>query len=265
MTSREPTEPSPPRPSDDGAETDGAVRALSVDTVHARIRQAILLGEFAPGTEMSQVQLANELGVSRTPLREALRLLQREGLITAERNRMVRVSPLSLDDLEQLYALRIVNEALGIRLTVPQLTEQELARLDELLATMERLAADGDVERWEAPHREFHMLLVAGAGARPCRLIEELAQHSERYRRVYVTQEPRAWSYGAAEHVAIVDACRARDAVAAAEQLARHLSRTALTVIMLVSPEREPTLVRAAVRAVVCGGEPAIPLPGTGA
>src|SRR5437588_4287074 len=96
---------------------------LSTELVHARLRDGILRGEFDPRVPISQVQLAARLGVSRTPLREALRMLQREGLIDSEPNRRVRVAELSVVDLEQLYAARIVIEALGTRIAVPSLTE----------------------------------------------------------------------------------------------------------------------------------------------
>ena len=227
---------------------------LSLDSVHARVRHAILHGTLEPGTIMSQVQLAQELGVSRTPLREALRLLQREGLVDAEPNRRVRVASISIEDLEQLYTLRIVNEAFGIRLTVPELTATDVEALRALLGEMDRFAAQRDLDRWEVPHREFHRRLVRGAGARPLKLIEELSDHAERYRRAYFdVGGPRAWSTGPAEHAAIVDACSRGEAGEAAELLARHLSRTALGVLMQIAPEHDPREIRAAVRSVMRG------------
>ena len=227
---------------------------LSLDVVHGRVRDAILHGELEPGAIMSQVQLAQELGVSRTPLREALRLLQREGLVDAEPNRRVRVASISIADLEQLYTLRIVNEAFGIRLTVPQMTPADIAGLRELLAEMQRFGEQRDLDSWEVPHREFHRRLVRGAGARPLKLIEELSDHAERYRRAYFdVGGPRAWNVGPGEHPPIVDACERGEAGEAAELLARHLSRTALSVLMHIAPEHDPHEIRAAVRSVLRG------------
>jgi DNA-binding GntR family transcriptional regulator len=226
------------------------------EVVHDQLREAILHGRLPAGETMSQVQLARELGVSRTPLREALRMLQREGLVEAEANRMVRVAAFSIEDLEELYALRIVNEALAIRLTVPTMTAADDAFLQDALAAMERHARERDFDGWEHHHGAFHRRLVRSAGARPLRLLAELADHSERYRRLYAEQDPRAWSVGAAEHEGIVEACRARDRAQAAERLARHLSRTALTVLTHVAPEHEPATVRSALRAVIDGESP---------
>src|SRR5438477_323578 len=114
----------------------GNTTELSTEVVHDRLRESILKGEFDPRVPISQVQLAARLGVSRTPLREALRMLQREGLIDSEPNRRVRVAELSLADLEQPYASRVLLEALAVRLTVPAYTEADLAELKGALAGM---------------------------------------------------------------------------------------------------------------------------------
>jgi DNA-binding GntR family transcriptional regulator len=233
----------------------------STGVVHKRLREEILSGEIAAGTGLSQAQIAKQLGISRGPVREAFRLLEREGLIISEVNQRARVAPFSIDDLEQLYAVRIATEALGVALSVPRLSAEELDSLDVALAEMDALAGV-DVAAWEQVHQRFHRLLASHAGERIERLILDLFEHAERYRRAYVTGEPRAWSQGAAEHREIVEACRARDAPLAASRLARHLSRTALTVLMLVAPEHDPQVVRAAVRQVTGPVTPAaLPAP----
>jgi DNA-binding GntR family transcriptional regulator len=230
-----------------------ASNGTGAEQVYRRLREAILHGRLAPGGVVSQVQLARELGVSRTPLREAVRMLQRDGLVSGEANRMVRVATFSIQDVEELYAVRIANEALAIRLTVPGMTDQDDASLKESLDQMASLAGLGDVDGWELKHRAFHTHLVRGGGTRLCTLLSELYDHAERYRRLYITSEPRAMSIGAAEHEAIVDACRARDAPGAAAELARHLSRTALMALMQIAPEHEPAMVRGTLRAVLDG------------
>jgi DNA-binding GntR family transcriptional regulator len=234
---------------------DPSVNGTGAELVYARLREAILHGRLEPGLVISQVQLARELGVSRTPLREAVRMLQREGLVSGEANRMVRVSPLSIQDVEELYSVRIANEALAIRLTVPKMTADDDAALQECLGLLARFAQQGDIDTWERHHRAFHTRLVRGGGRRLCTLLSELYDHAERYRRLYITSEPRAMSIGAAEHEGIVAACHARDAARAAAELARHLSRTALTALMQIAPEHEPALVRATLRAVLDGSE----------
>jgi DNA-binding GntR family transcriptional regulator len=232
--------------------------------VHDRLREAILRGELEIDTPISQVKLAQRLGVSRTPLREAVRMLQREGLILSERNRQVRVAPLSVNDLEELYAHRLVIEALTLRLSVPRFDETDFEEMTDYLAEMHRVEREQTLERrledlelWETPHRAFHEALRKRAGPRLARDASILYDHSERYRRVYLA-DPGAWRRAGQEHEAILEACRNRDSERASELLARHLARTALTVIASLAPEHDPAPVRVALQLVV-GPLPADP------
>ncbi len=244
-------EPAPPVPRtqtlDDGREAPHD----SVAAVHARLRQSILRCELPAGVPLSQVQLAAQLGVSRTPLREALRLLQREGLVEGAHNQRVRIASFSTADLEQVYAARIMLESLAVRMTVPRLGEDDGRALGAYLVQMGVLATTEEYERWNTAHRAFHAGLVARGGARLLAQIDQLSDHAERYRRYYATWSPGAWVAGAAEHQAILAACRERDPAAAAEQLARHYATTALRVIALVEPEHDPAIIRTALRSVV--------------
>ena len=225
----------------------GGGAELSTEVVHARLRDDILRGEFDPRTPISQVQLAARLGVSRTPLREALRMLQREGLIDSEPNRRVRVAPLSVADLEQLYALRVMVEPLAVRLSVPLMSGADLDAIGTALEAMDARAKLRDLDAWERAHRSYHELLRAHAGERFVRLAGDLSDHTERYRRVYMG-EPRAWTAAAEEHRAVAQACMAREGALAASQLARHLARTALSLMAAVSPEHDPVPIRVALR-----------------
>src|ERR1700745_1309753 len=104
----------------------GGTRAgQHVALVHAPLRAAILRGELPAGQTTSQVSLARDLDVGRTPLREALRMLQREGLVVSEPNRRVRIAALSATDAEELYVMRIALEAVAVRITVPTLTSTD--------------------------------------------------------------------------------------------------------------------------------------------
>ncbi len=227
--------------------------ATGADLVYEQLRAQILTGVLTPGLVVSQVALARELGVSRTPLREAVRMLQREGLVAGEANRMIRIASFSIADVEELYAVRIANEALAIRLTVPKMTAADDAALDESLEDMARTATANDEDAWTMSHRTFHTRLVAGSGKRLRTLLSELYDYAERYRHLYRTTEPRAMSIGAREHERIVEACHARDASRASDELVRHLSRTALTALTAIAPEHEPALVRSALRALLSG------------
>jgi DNA-binding GntR family transcriptional regulator len=223
----------------------------NAEAVHDQLRAAILRNELPAGMILNQVHVAKRLGVSRTPLREAFRMLQREGLIEGKSNRRMRVAGLSLDGLEDLYAMRILLEGLAIRLTVPQQSNETLSELKNLLKEMENLAQLEDYEAWEVPHLKFHAGLVQAVGERQRREIMRLSEHAERYRRAYTTETPRAWAKGVKEHKAILDACVDRDPILAAERLARHYSSVVLGLLGMLAPEHEPVAVRTAMRMLV--------------
>jgi DNA-binding GntR family transcriptional regulator len=223
----------------------------NVEIVHLRLRDMILRGELPVAVPLSQVKLAQQLGVSRTPLREALRLLQHEGLVRGEPRQRVRISGFSIMDLEQLYAARITLEALGIRLTIPNLSADDLKMLEGHLIGIEQYSMLEDYDQWRVPHRAFHRGLVAHAGERIVSLIAQLSDHAERYRRVYTLDTPGAWTAGVKEHRAIFDACVAGDLAAASDRLGRHYAHVALSVIALAAPEHDPAIVRAALRMVM--------------
>ncbi|HVB22576.1 MAG TPA: GntR family transcriptional regulator [Ktedonobacteraceae bacterium] len=225
----------------------------SMEAVYQQLRAAILNCEIPVATPLSQVQLARKLGVSRTPLREAIRLLQREGLIEASPNQRVRVAGFSVEDLDQLYAMRISLEALGVRMTVPYMNTADMQQLEDCLARMDELTEIEEYDCWNVPHRTYHALLVAGAGKRLCKQIEQLSGHAERYRRFYTAQTSGAWLAGLFEHSTIFEACKARHPAAAAEQLGRHYSTVALRVIATVAPEYDPVAIRTALRMVLQG------------
>ena len=223
---------------------------IVIAQVHEHLRQRILDGTMPPGSVLSQVQLAKQFGVSRTPLREALRLLQEERLVVAEHNHRVRVADINLQELESLYASRIMLETLALALTVPRLTQDELDALTQALDEMAVANTRHDTDAWEQGNRRFHALLAAHAEERIRQTIQRSIDASERYRRIKLQTVPHAREVAEAEHAAILAACRERDLDAAVELLARHLARTALTVVTQVAPEYEPTAVRTALRLV---------------
>jgi DNA-binding GntR family transcriptional regulator len=224
---------------------------INSESVYDRVRTAILDGELAPGAVMSQVVVADELGVSRTPLREALRMLQSEGLIEAEPNRRVRVAPLTPRDLEQLCVMRIALEATALRLSIPRMTPEGLGRLEGYMAEMAHHAAADDHGRWAIPHRAFHRALTAEAGERINELLGQLFDHAARYRRQHPGDGASATEPDG--HRDILEACKAGERDRGAALLAQHLARTAFEVIDLIDPAYEPVELETAL--VDVGGE----------
>ena len=223
---------------------------IATAQVHEYLRQLILDGTVPPGTVLSQVQLAQEIGVSRTPLREALRMLQEEGLVLAEYNHRVRVADIDIGEFEQFYASRIMLESLALALTLPHLQQDDFDKLAALLDQMHLDSARRDQTCWDAGNRQFHAILSSHTGGQMREIILRSIEAGERYRRIKFQKLAHAWDVAEVEHTAIFEACREGNRDAAVELLARHLARTALTVIALADPEYEPTAVRAALRLV---------------
>lgn len=219
----------------------------STEVIHRHLRSRILSGHIPAGAQLSQAGIAKDCGVSRGPVREAFRLLQREGLIEAEMNHRARVAELSVEDVEHTYALRVVNESLALAVSVPRFTPDELDQLDAHAAAV-AASNPRDFKAWEVQHQHFHTLLLRHAGEGMRQQLSQWAEHTERYRRVYVSDETGGWVTGSGEHARLAEHCRERDLPAAVALLARHLSRAALSLVSTIDPTHEPALLRAAIR-----------------
>lgn len=220
----------------------------AADVIHVHLRSRILTGDLPAGAELSQTAVARQYRVSRGPVREAFRMLQRESLIVAEVNQRARVTGLSLAEVEHLYALRVSNESMALAVSVPRFGPEDLDELDRLARAVAAAESEG-FECWEESHHRFHMRLVGHAGDRMLASLTQWAQHTARYRRIYVGDD--GWSLGSREHAQLVRLCRDRDAPAATTLLARHLSRAGLALIAQMDPGHEPALLRAAIRQVI--------------
>ena len=212
--------------------------------VHGHLRRLILDGALPPGAVLNQIDLAPRLGVSRTPVREAIRMLQEEGLVEAEPQKRARVAAFDPAHLETVYTQRILLESLGAQLTAPTMSDEDLAALESLRKAMTEDAERGDLEAWDDAHKRFHFALVAGAGPHLLQVIGSLMDRAEHYRTMYQESGPRAWANAGVEHKAIVEAFERRDAQAAGAELAAHLARTALSLVAQLSPHYDPRTVR---------------------
>lgn len=226
-------------------------------SVHAYLRDLIITGAVPPGTQLKQAELARVLAVSRTPLREAFRMLQEEGLVSAEPNQRSVVLGLDAEELDALYAARITLESLGARLTAGRMTHEEIRSAAAAFRELERTYRAGDLSSWTIAHRRFHRLLVCRCGAPVLRTISSYAEQSERYVRIDRTTHRQNFEARQREHQAIFDAVRRGDAQAAVVEMARHLSGTARRVAEDYAPGRGTPSVDVAVDLLLHGSTPA--------
>jgi DNA-binding GntR family transcriptional regulator len=188
-----------------------------------RLREDILSSELPPGTELSEVTLAESFGVSRGPIREAMGQLASEGLLTVTPRRGAVVTALTREEFLDAYQVREALETLAIRLAVPRLEERDIARLRRLHESMLEEARRGEVGEFFATNAEFHQLFVSASGNRKLeemhgRLLRQMGRYLARSLELRGTLERSA-----AEHSAILETVEAGDAERAARLLADHI------------------------------------------
>jgi DNA-binding GntR family transcriptional regulator len=189
------------------------------------LRRAILSGEIAPGEWIRQEEVAERLGASRLPVREALRILEAEGLTEHERHRGARVPSLTMHEVDVIYRMREQLEQLAISESIPNLTDTDVRRLEEVQT---RIEANDDVATFLELDREFHLASYTG-----CRIdqltgsVVRLWNSTAHHRREFVTLTGpgRRWVINA-EHRLLLDAISRRDVVDAERFLAGHIRRT---------------------------------------
>jgi DNA-binding GntR family transcriptional regulator len=127
------------------------------------IREAIIDGRLAPGQRLKEEELARELGMSRTPVREALLLLQSEGLVESIPRRGAAVRSYAVDDLDDMYQLRAVLEGYAARRAATRISPEDVARLEESCARFDRLRAEDDVRDLVKENLFFHNVILDSA------------------------------------------------------------------------------------------------------
>lgn len=188
------------------------------------LREAILSGQFAEGEYLRQQSLSQRFGVSEAVIREALRRLEAEGLVEAERRKGARVSQLSVDEISELYELRILLEELLTRHAVPNCTPADLSAAERMLDLM---AGERDPVHWLALNRDFHNALYRASNrTRLLKFTDELRIRVERYLRLSLGVL-HGFDVAQVEHREILSAYRARDSERAAQLVGAHLHRTA--------------------------------------
>lgn len=203
------------------------------------LRTEILRGHIPDGEALRQDALARQLGVSRIPIREALRQLEAEGLVTFTPHRGAVVSRLSLEEIDEVFALRADTETGLLRRAIPHLTEDHLNRADEILIRYEQALQRGEVAVWGELNWQFHSTLYAPAD-RPITLglMQRLHDHADRYVRVQLAVTH--WeSRASQEHRAIAAAARRKDTRRACALLRQHILSAGQSLVTFLREQRD--------------------------
>ncbi|MHB0979457.1 MAG: GntR family transcriptional regulator [Thermoleophilia bacterium] len=191
--------------------------------VYDNLRSAILEQHIAPGTRLVEAALATAIGVSRTPVREALHLLEREGLVTSTPRVGYHVRAIEWSEIEQACEIRVVNETLAACWAIDRLTPGELARLEANVAACEADLAEGHIERFAEHDAAFHETLARASGSdRLFEICQTLRRHMVLFR-ARSFQDPEAARLAARGHRRILERLAAGDKEGVAEAVRAHL------------------------------------------
>ncbi len=197
-------------------------RQTAHEFVRETLRQAILSGQIAGGTRLVQADLAEQLEVSTTPVREALRDLASEGLIQFDPHRGGIVHQISNDELQEVYDLRMILEVEAMRLAAERITPTQLAKARSI---HERMLADPGSAGWVTLNRDFHLTIYAAAESpRLLTIVRGLLDASVMYVSAASQQAPDLRDRANSDHAAILDALEAHDSDQAVERISEHLN-----------------------------------------
>ncbi len=193
------------------------------DVVFQTLRQAILRGELQPGERLMEIQLANKLGVSRTPIREAIRKLELEGLVLMIPRKGAEVAEITEKNLRDVLEVRGSLEELAVELACERITEEQLEELKRSAKEFEMSLNGGDLTEYAEADVKFHDVIYhATDNMRLVQLLYNLREQMYRYRVEYL-KRTEVHSILLDEHQIIIDSLEKRDKVAAKKAIRKHV------------------------------------------
>jgi DNA-binding GntR family transcriptional regulator len=185
------------------------------------IRDSILKGSLKPGERVSEPELAERFGISRTPIREAFRQLESEGYLQVIPRKGAVVASLSERDVEEFYAIKIILEGFAARMAAEKLSDKDIERLEAINQRLQKLADEGDVKNFFKVHDEFHEVFIKASGnEKLLELINQLVMKFKRLRLASLSQ-PGRMDVSVKEHEQLIDAFKKHDGHSA-DSLVRH-------------------------------------------
>jgi DNA-binding GntR family transcriptional regulator len=208
--------------------------------VATRLREQIISGEIREGEQLRQDQIASSFEVSRIPVREALRQLEAEGLVTIVAHHGAVVSALSPEEIRELFDLRSVLEVGMLRRAIPHLTQSELEQAEQICEAFEAsMANETDVGKWGMLNWQFHSTLY-GAANRPLFLstIRSFHNNADRYIRLHLLLSHQ-YERNQQDHRKILELCRQQDINTACDVLDRHITTVGCELSEILRDQRE--------------------------
>lgn len=215
-------------------------RIILPDSAYAQVRDSIIRGDLRPGSQVTEEGLAETLGVSRTPLREAISRLLSDGLVYRAPNRRLFITPVSCKEAENLFAVRMALEDLALTEAATNLSDNLLGELDTSLRRMERAYRSRQEDVAEGG-RSFHDVLYHAAGNTINQdILWRLAVKVDRYRYIATSAGAKRQRQAVKDHRRILDALASGDVASAREALRAHLEGARLEVLKVLGDEAGP-------------------------
>lgn len=209
------------------------------DVVFKTLRQGILTGELKPGERLMEIHLANKLGVSRTPIREAIRKLELEGLVTMIPRRGAEVAQITEKSMKDVLEVRKVLDDLSVELACERITEEEKELLKNVCVDFEEAVKTGDFAKIAKTDVAFHDIIVtATRNIRLSQMVNNLAEQMYRYRFEYIkdsTQHARLVQ----EHEEICQGIITGDKKRALEAIEKHIDNQEIAVLKQIRIDRD--------------------------
>lgn len=194
------------------------------EIVYEELKRQIMVGEIAPGTRMMEVELADEMGVSRTPVREAIRKLEKEGLVTIEPRRGAYASDISAKDMVDILEVRQDLEGMAAGIAAQKITEEGRIELEKIARGYKESVDKGDIEEIIKYDEAFHKYIVGLSGNKTLiKMVSQVQELALRFRYIYYEDFSR-FKNQPSEHQIIVDAIVNGDASGARKSAEEHLA-----------------------------------------
>lgn len=204
------------------------------DVVFNTLREAILKGELKPGERLMELQLASKLGVSRTPIREAIRMLQQEGLAVTIPRRGAEVAKMTEKNMEDVLQIREALEILAVQLACEKVTKQQIVHLGEAVEEFERAVKTGDLKQITQSDIDFHdKIYEAADNPKLVNLLNNIREQIYRYRVEYLKEEEN-YPNLIEEHRKIFAGLENRDKNFVTEMTKKHLKNQANAVKAII-------------------------------
>ena len=207
------------------------------EVVFNTLRQAILKGELKPGERLMEIALAEKLGVSRTPIREAMRKLELEGLVVMIPRRGAQVANITEKDLNDVLEVRITLENMAIEKACANMTDADIRKLEQAAEVFQTSTAEGDLVKMAEADVTFHEVIYEAAdNKRLMQVLNNLREQIYRYRVEYL-KEDESRNRLVKEHEKITRAIKERDVKAAQELSFEHLENQRMGIIQAIRAE----------------------------